>query len=388
MAQKKFLDLTGLTYFWEKVKGYVDPKLANKVDKEDGKQLSTEDYTSEEKLKLAGLENYELPKASSETLGGIKVGAGLVIDGEGNLSATGGGEADSVNWENVVGRPTKVSEFENDSKFQTDVEVNAAVIPKADKTYVDEQLGNKAEKSHQHTKADISDFPTNVSEFTNDSGYQTAANVEETLSGKGYATTAQLADYVNNETLEGKGYLTEVPEEYVTDTELTEKGYQTAENVQALIADKADKSYVDGELAKKATTEALTSGLEGKSDKGHTHTKSEITDMPTKLSEFQNDSKFQTDTQVSSAIAAAIGEVSQFDVQVLESIENLPEEGKKGTFYLVPNSGKEKNIYDEYIWTGAEYECLGTRDIDLSGYVQESDLVAITTGEIDGIVAA
>ena len=48
---------------------------------------------------------YELPTASTEVLGGVKVGAGLTIDGQGILSATGGGEADSVHWDNVVGKP-------------------------------------------------------------------------------------------------------------------------------------------------------------------------------------------------------------------------------------------------------------------------------------------
>lgn len=47
----KFLDYDGLLYFWQQVKG----KLNNKVDKEDGKQLSTNDYTTEEKNKLAGI---------------------------------------------------------------------------------------------------------------------------------------------------------------------------------------------------------------------------------------------------------------------------------------------------------------------------------------------
>ena len=49
---------------------------------------------------------YNLPIANQTTLGGIKVGAGLSITADGILSATGGGTADSVNWENVVGRPT------------------------------------------------------------------------------------------------------------------------------------------------------------------------------------------------------------------------------------------------------------------------------------------
>lgn len=53
------------------------------------------------------------------------------------------------------------------------------------------------------------------------------------------------------------------------------------------ISGKADKTYVDTELAKKqakgdyATTSALTSGLAGKANTSHTHTKSQITDFPT-----------------------------------------------------------------------------------------------------------
>lgn len=52
---------------------------------------TTAPYTTEEQTKLAGLENYTLPTASSDTLGGIKVGDGLTIDQNGVLSATGGG---------------------------------------------------------------------------------------------------------------------------------------------------------------------------------------------------------------------------------------------------------------------------------------------------------
>lgn len=53
------------------------------------------------------------------------------------------------------------------------------------------------------------------------------------------------------------------------------------------ISGKADKTYVDTELAKKqakgdyATNTALTQGLAGKANTAHTHTKSQITDFPT-----------------------------------------------------------------------------------------------------------
>lgn len=118
----KYLDENGLLYLIQKIKSWLN----GKVDKVDGKGLSTNDYTTEEKTKLQGLENYTLPTASADTLGGVKVGAGLAIN-NGVLSATGGGTADAVDWENVQNRPTKLGEFENDKNYQTASEVESAI---------------------------------------------------------------------------------------------------------------------------------------------------------------------------------------------------------------------------------------------------------------------
>lgn len=96
----KFLDENGLLYFWGKIKTLA----GGKVDKVEGKGLSANDFTTAEKTKLEGLENYTLPAASADALGGVKVGAGLAID-QGVLSATGGGVADSVDWSNVQNKP-------------------------------------------------------------------------------------------------------------------------------------------------------------------------------------------------------------------------------------------------------------------------------------------
>lgn len=67
-------------------KASASADLVMKVDKVPGKQLSTEDYTSAEKTKLAGVEaganRYTLPVASATTLGGFKVGDNLqMVDG-------------------------------------------------------------------------------------------------------------------------------------------------------------------------------------------------------------------------------------------------------------------------------------------------------------------
>lgn len=96
----KFLDENGLLYLWGKIKTLA----GGKVDKVEGKGLSTNDFTAAEKTKLEGLENYTLPAASADVLGGVKVGSGLTIN-QGVLSATGGGTADAVDWANVQNKP-------------------------------------------------------------------------------------------------------------------------------------------------------------------------------------------------------------------------------------------------------------------------------------------
>ena len=57
------------------------------------------------KSEVSAIENkipaaYELPVASATTLGGVKVGSGLSIT-NGVLNATGGGVADSIEWDKV-----------------------------------------------------------------------------------------------------------------------------------------------------------------------------------------------------------------------------------------------------------------------------------------------
>ena len=86
-------------------KGYLTEHqdISGKVDKINGKGLSTNDYTTEEKNKLSGIEenanNYSLPIASSTVLGGIKIGNGLSIDSNGVLSSNGGGSSDLSNYQ-------------------------------------------------------------------------------------------------------------------------------------------------------------------------------------------------------------------------------------------------------------------------------------------------
>ena len=124
----KFLDENGLLYLWTRLKGM----LAAKVDKVEGMALSSNDFTSEEKTKLALLQNYTLPAASAQALGGVMVGAGLEISG-GVLSTTGGGKADAVDWDNVLGKPELAlkSDLSSLYRFRGSV-ANFASLPEQD----------------------------------------------------------------------------------------------------------------------------------------------------------------------------------------------------------------------------------------------------------------
>lgn len=66
-------------------------------------------------------------------------------------------------------------------------------------------------------------------------------------------------------------------------------------------------------------------------------------------------------------------------------VQTLPATGETGTIYLVPNSGSSGNSYDEYIWIDSNFEKIGTTDVDLSDYMKETDMVPLTTAEIDAL---
>lgn len=106
--------------------------------------------------------------------------------------------------------------------------------------------------------------------------------------------------------------------------------------------------------------------------------------VPTSTSQLNNDSTYQTKAQIQALINEAVGDVTGIDFQIVQS---LPSTGEHGVIYLVPVSGGA-NIYDEYIYVNNSFEKIGSTDIDLSNYVQFSDLTAITNSEIDSIVAA
>lgn len=102
-----------------------------------------------------------------------------------------------------------------------------------------------------------------------------------------------------------------------------------------------------------------------------------------------------TTTTVNTLIQTALAGFERISFQKVNSYGDLPVTGQNGVIYLVPISGAQvPNIYDEYIWytdssttpATSGYEKIGTTAIDLSGYVQYTDITLISNNDIADIV--
>lgn len=124
-----------------------------------------------------------------------------------------------------------------------------------------------------------------------------------------------------------------------------------------------------------ATEQQLRQGLNTKQDKGDYAL---VEQLPTLVSELENDSQFATQTQVMQAIAS----IPQFKLSI---VDKLPSTGEKMTLYLVPKEGTNNDVYDEYIWIEqtSSFEHLGTTAVDLTDYIKKTDYA---TDGADGIV--
>ena len=83
-------------------------------------------------------------------------------------------------------------------------------------------------------------------------------------------------------------------------------------------------------------------------------------------------------------VTAAIAGISGFHA---ENVSVLPASGQSNILYLVAKStAASGDGYDEYLYINGGWERVGSTDIDLSGYVQASEMHAITNTEISDII--
>lgn len=138
-----------------------------------------------------------IPKASASTLGGVKVGAGLSITGDGVLSATGGGTADSVEWDNVVGKPSVfTTNIANISDLNSSWDSILTAAPKAQVTRwpswseIESKPAQFTPASHTHTVSQITDLTSTLGNYATNTSVQQA--ISEATYNTGHNTATSL----------------------------------------------------------------------------------------------------------------------------------------------------------------------------------------------------
>ena len=305
----------------DELKADIDARMLNKVEVVVGKQLSTEDYTTDEKTKLAGLENYTLPVASEEELGGVKVGEGLyVTDGklnvhEQDLSAyakTAAVEeklndyAKAVEVQNQLEAYAKKTELPSIEGLAKTTEVDAKLVDYAKEADVNTKLAEKADATVIPTLATKAEVAAAVE------GVAKTADVDTKLAD--YAKTAEIAStYATKEAINAVAGLDAdtVAELKVLaqNSDLTTVAakvanvYTKAES-DAKLVDYAKKTDVETKLAAKADVTAIpdVSGLATKAEVAAITVPSieglaKTTDVETKLADYA------TKAEVTAAVA-------------------------------------------------------------------------------------
>ncbi len=175
--------------------------------------------------------------------------------------------------------------------------------------------------------------------------------------------------------------------ELTSDNVIKALGYTPPkENTTYAVMKGANKTTVDSELSSTSTNPVQNKAVQAELTKKAPIASPSFTGTPKvpTASAGTNNTQAASTAFVTSAISTAMAGITKLDFQV---VQTLPSTGVKGTFYLIANSGRGQNVYDEYLWINNKYEKLGTREIDLSSYIKQSDMVAITNSEIDAAFA-
>lgn len=178
-----------------------------------------------------------------------------------------------------------------------------------------------------------------------------------------------------------------------------------AERVAALENGKADKSYVDEELAKKADATALTAEAERAAAAeealgGEIAKKADAEQVAkdiaaaiaplAKADDVYKKTETYSKSEVESYVQGQIGSAGHLKRVILGEGEDLPaiESADADTIYMKKaDDAAASDIYVEYMVINGAWEIIGKTNVDLTDYVQRSELDAyVKTEVLDGYV--
>lgn len=261
-ATKKYVDDTvAAVDVTEQISGkadktYVDSKLDTKVDKEEGKGLSTNDYSDNDRQKVSNIVDYVTTMRSTASMNtmGLSLDKKNVITG--SIYTTG-----SITFNSASSKSAGVltaSYFEKLDALPSAEELDQKINTAIGSVYkVKGSVANyDALPKDNVTIGDVYNLEDTGANYVATSTTPDWDKLSETVDLNGYLTKTDAAS-----TYQPKGnYLTSVPEEYVTETELTAKGYATTTQVNTKL-DSSAYTATDV-LSKVKTVDGIGSGLD------------------------------------------------------------------------------------------------------------------------------
>lgn len=353
----KLIDLDLLSYF----KSKLDTLFATKVDKVDGKGLSSNDYTGAEKTKLANVE----AGAQVNVLEGIQ---------RNGVTVTPTNKIANINV------PTKTSDLTNDSNFAAD-----ASYVHTDNNYTDNEktkLGGVAAGAQVNVietvkvngtartvtaKAVDITVPTKTSDITNDSGFITAADVPE---GAAATTTTPAMDgtaAVGVETTFARG-------DHVHPKDTSKADLASPEFTGT---PKAPTAASGTNTTQIATTAFVTGAVSTKANSADVYTKTEIDNKLSSTFKPGGSVTFQNLPALSAGNLGKIVNVTDSFTTTSSFVEGAGKTYPAGTNVAIVDVGTAGSPSYKYDIQGSFF--------DLSGYAEDSDFGLATTGEIDAL---
>lgn len=261
-ATKKYVDDTvAAVDVTEQISGkadktYVDSKLDTKVDKEEGKGLSTNDYSDDDRQKVSNIVDYVTAMRSTASMNTMR----LTLDKKnvitGSIYSTG-----SVTFNSASSTSAGVltaSYFEKLDALPSADELDQKINTAIGSVYrVKGSVANyEALPKDNVTIGDVYNLEDTGANYVATSSTPDWDKLSETVDLNGYLTKTDAASIY-----QPKGnYLTSVPEEYVTETELNAKGYATTTQVNTKL-DSSAYTATDV-LSKVKTVDGVGSGLD------------------------------------------------------------------------------------------------------------------------------
>lgn len=353
----KLIDIDLLAYF----KSKLDTLFATKVDKVDGKGLSSNDYTSTEKSKLANV----AAGAQVNVLEGIqKNGTNVAVTNKiANISV-----------------PTKTSELTNDSNFAADAsyvhtdnnytstEKNklSGVASGAQVNVIETVKVNGTAQTVSSKSVNIT-VPTKTSDITNDSGFITADDVPE---GAAATTTTPAMDgtaSVGTEATFARG-------DHVHPHDSTKANLASPTFTGA---PKAPTAAAGTNTTQIATTAFVNSAVSGKANSADVYTKTEIDNKLSSTFKPGGSVAFQNLPALSAGNLGKIVNVTDAFTTTESFVEGAGKTYPAGTNVAIVDVGTSGSPSYKYDIQGSFF--------DLSGYAEDSDFGLATTGEIDAL---